>query len=195
MKITAKAFPYTTKTVSKEQFDAHVKLYKGYVDKTNEISQKLETDETDRATANATYSVWRGLKKGETYAIDGVILHELYFENMCSHKGAPLTGMQEVIRIYGGMEKFNADMTAAAMAARGWVVFAFEQRTQSYRILMQDSHDDGVVMMAYPLVALDMYEHAYFYDYLTDKAAYIKAFLDYIKWDEVEKRVNRLIMR
>ena len=81
MDITAKTFEYQTGVVTRKQFDDHMTLYKGYVTKTNEITHTLATN-PEWASANATYSHYRGLKRGQTYALDGVILHELYFENL-----------------------------------------------------------------------------------------------------------------
>ncbi|HSI20582.1 MAG TPA: superoxide dismutase, partial [Verrucomicrobiae bacterium] len=55
----------------------HGKLYTGYVNKRNEIEGKFR--ETDLSTANQIYSVWRGLKEGETFAANGMVLHECFF--------------------------------------------------------------------------------------------------------------------
>ena len=81
MQIKAEPFTHRTDVISERQFDAHMILYHGYVDKSNEISAQLAKG-ADRDAANATYSVFRGLKRGESYALDGVILHEQYFQNL-----------------------------------------------------------------------------------------------------------------
>jgi Fe-Mn family superoxide dismutase len=67
-------------------------------------------------------------------------------------------------------------------------VLAYEQRTQRCANFPFDSHHDGQITLAYPLIVLDMYEHAYFLDYGTDKAAYINRFISQIPWDAVERR-------
>src|SRR5688572_9403582 len=62
--------------LSPEQLNEHETLYKGYVNKRNQITQSLF--ETNREVAdNATYSIFRGLKSSETFAINGMVLHEL----------------------------------------------------------------------------------------------------------------------
>src|SRR5262245_27072675 len=63
----------------------HDKLYVGYVDKKNEIENRLEELGRDIVrgngkAGNTTYSELRALKDGETYAVNGVYLHEWYFE-------------------------------------------------------------------------------------------------------------------
>ena len=62
----------------------HDKLYVGYVNKAKEISEKL-ADLSEKIIAgtesgNATYSTLRGLKEGETFAMNAIYLHEWYFE-------------------------------------------------------------------------------------------------------------------
>lgn len=186
--VTAINFTHQTDVVSRKQFDAHLTLYKGYVDKTNEVTRKLRT-EPEYSGANATYSHYRGLKRGESYAIDGVILHELYFQNLLN-ENQPVGKKARYLMDYyfGGIEKWKEDFTACAKSARGWCVCAYEQRTEDCRNILLDSHDDGNICTAYPLIVLDMYEHAYFYDYQTDKASYINRFITAIPWGVIEKR-------
>lgn len=192
MDIKAKHFPFDTSAVSKKQFDEHMKLYKGYVDKTNQITNKLSTG-GELPGANATYSPYRGLKKGETYAIDGVILHEAYFQNMTETKTLPGPLTARIFHdTFGGYEAWKEDMVACGKAARGWSVLVYEQRTGCFRNILLDLHDDGLICMAFPLIVMDMYEHAYFLDYGTDKEKYIHRFIDSINWEVIEKRVQKL---
>jgi len=190
MEITAIPFAHQTEVVSKKLFDEHIKLYQGYVDKTNEISLKLAASTAaELAAANATYSMYRGLKRGESFALDGVILHELYFQNLAvenSPIGHRTNSLME--RNWSGFDGWKAAFTASAKTARGWCILAYEQRSQSCRNIVLDSHDDGLVCGAYPLLVLDMYEHAYILDYGIDKAAYIDRFIADIPWSVVEKR-------
>jgi len=189
MEITARQFPYNTGVVSRKAFDDHIVLYEGYVNKTNEITHVLTT-QPEYASANATASHYRGWKKGETYAINGVILHELYFQNLGNEAGPMGAKTQNLInRYFGGTDKWKEDFIACAKSARGWCILVYEQRTATCRNIVLDSHEDGNIATAYPIIALDMYEHAYFIDYGTDKDAYINRFLSNIPWEVIEKRV------
>ena len=193
MEITAMPFTYQTGVVTRKQFDDHLTLYHGYVDKTNEITHVLATN-PEYATANATASHYRGWKKSEPYAIDGVILHELYFQNL----GGETTQMGKkvqhlMVKYFGGVEKWREDFIACAKSARGWCILVYEQRTKTCRNVLLDSHDNGHIATAYPLLVLDMYEHAYFLDYGTDKASYINRFVGNIPWETVEKRAATVV--
>ncbi len=194
MAIHGKKLEYGTSCISEQQFNAHIKLYNGYVEKVNQITKELKKD-GDPEEANAIYSKWRGLKAGETYALDGVILHELYFEGMTiAGETAPQEKTLDIFNYaFGSYEDFVKDFTATAKAARGYAILVFEQRSGTFRNIMLDSQNDGLVCGAYPLIVLDMYEHAYFLDYETEKANYIKAFIDAINWNVVELRVNMLL--
>ena len=191
--ITPKDFPYNTGLVSQKAYENHITLYKGYVQKTNEVTDVLTTN-PEWATSNATASHYRGWKKGETYAINGVILHELYFQNLGDTSGPAGSKSTHLMdRYFGGLDKWKEDFIACATSARGWCVLVFEQRTGTCRNILLDLHDYGNIMSAYPIIVLDMYEHAYFLDYGTDKATYINRFISNIPWDVIEKRVAAVV--
>ena len=179
--------------VSEAQFEAHYKLYKGYVDKVNEIAQKLESPDNGAKDANAVYSYYRGLKESESFALDGCILHELYFQNLGGGEKEPLEKTAKIInRQFGTKQAFIDDVMACCMAARGWCIFVYEHRTETFRNILLDAHNVGNIALSHPLLVIDMYEHAYFFDYKTDKAKYIKAVIDDINWGVVENRVQYL---
>ncbi|HHW02104.1 MAG TPA: superoxide dismutase [Thermoanaerobacterales bacterium] len=166
-------------------------LYKGYVNKINEIREKLQF--AIRQEANATYSEYRGLKKGETFAMDGVILHELYFENLGGFGGMPEGSLlRRIENDFGSFNDWLQDFRAAGMAARGWVVLAFNPRDRRIHNYLQDAHDQGVIINTAALLVLDVYEHAYFIDYGTRKAEYITAFIQNIDWSAAERRWEKL---
>lgn len=178
--------------VNQKQFDAHYKLYEGYVNQNNKIVEGLKNvSQQELADANTTNGEYRGLKKGETYALNGVILHELYFRNMGGTNKEPCDQLITLIEKYfGTMEEWSKEFIATAKASRGWVVLCYEQRTDSLRNCLLDLHDEGAVYMSIPLIVLDMYEHAYAIQYGIDKAKYIDAFMKNIHWDIVCQRVK-----
>jgi len=190
MEEIARNFTNTSDFLSQRQFDEHIKLYKGYVGKVNEITNSLASFE-GRDKANATYSQYRGLKKGESYALDGMILHELYFQLLGNKEieQGPLTS--EIMKVhFGGYDNWKADFIACGLSARGWAALIYEQRTDSYRNILLDFHDDGLICGGFPLIIMDVYEHAYFIDYGTDKGRYINMFINSLRWDLVEIRAS-----
>jgi Fe-Mn family superoxide dismutase len=178
--------------ISKKQFEVHLELYKGYVKKINEIWKKLSSD-AQREEANATYSYYRGLKKGETYALDGTILHELYFSNIGGTNKLPHGyALDMIVRDFGSYDNWKQDLTACGKAARGWAVLAYDQRSKRLHNFLLDSHDEGPIWNAFPILVLDVYEHAYYIDYTNKKGEYINNFFKDIDWDIVNHRANAL---
>lgn len=168
-------------------------LYKGYVDKLNEIEEKLKG--ANLATANQTYSEFRALKAAETFALNAVMLHELYFENLGKGRSKPEGRLVEVIsREFGNLEKWSADFLAAGMAARGWAVAAlnhYDGRLHNYCL---DSHNAHVPLCTTPIVVMDVYEHAYALDYGPKRQPYIEAFMKNIDWAVPMERLSRVNM-
>src|SRR3972149_8891299 len=97
----------------------HGKRYKGYVDKTNEIGEKLgQLRKSGKAEGNQIYSDLRGLKQGETFARNGMYLHENYFVILGGDgnpKGEVLKAIEEK---FGSFEDFKNYFSACGMAAR-----------------------------------------------------------------------------
>lgn len=195
--IEAVDFVYTPDitVVNQKQYNEHLKLYKNYVKSMNEIDQQLrDANNEEREKANTTFGVYRDLKRGETYALNGIILHELYFYNIGGDKGRPSNQVLQVLnQAFGSYHLWKADFIATAKASRGWVVLFYDQRTRTFRNISYDEHDKGGLTAGLPILVLDMYEHAYFLQYGTDKMAYIQAFLQDIKWQMVKNRLDMLM--
>lgn len=185
-------FQYTDDitVINRAQFEAHIRLYEGYVVKINEIDRILMNN-PDRANANATFSFFRECKRGETYALDGVILHELYFENMGGRLNRPnQTVMEQLSMYFGSYENWKEDFVATAKASRGWAVLCYDQRSYRLRNISLDAHDHGNIAYSAPMLVLDVYEHAYFLQYADNKTEYINRFMENINWEVVSDRMG-----
>ena len=77
------------------------------------------------------------------------------------------------------------------MAGRGWAWTAYDWDEGRLFNYIGDAQNTFPVWNATPLVALDVYEHAYFLDYQTDRASYIDAFFDNLDWDVVNGWVEQ----
>lgn len=166
----------------------HYKLYEGYVKKANETQEKLRS--VDTSTANATYSDLRALKLGLSFAIDAIKGHELYFSQLGGGQETPQDAMSKLIeKSYGDFDTWLTDMKQTGIAARGWVWSAYDWDSGELINVLGDGHDAYPIWNATPLVALDVYEHAYFIDYGVNRKDYIDCFFKNLNWDVVEKRL------
>ena len=171
--------------ISRAAVEAHYELYQGYVNKRNEILKRLA--EVDLGAANQVYSEVRSLKVDLTFAIGGVKNHEIYFAHLGGGGGAPTGAIGSLVeRDFGSVDAWRADLKATGMAARGWAWAAYDWDEQHLFNYVGDAQNTFPVWNATPLVALDVYEHAYFLDYQTARASYIDAFLANLDWDVVD---------
>jgi Fe-Mn family superoxide dismutase len=180
--------------ISRETIEAHYKLYQGYVNKRNEVLGALA--DVDLSTANQVYSDLRALKVDLTFAIGGIKNHEIYFEHLGGH-GGDASGLfgDLVKRDFGSVDAWRADLRATGLAGRGWAWAAYDWDEGRLFNYIGDAQNTFAVWNATPLVALDVYEHAYFLDFGTDRGSYIDAFFNNLDYDVVNDWCSRYGIR
>jgi Fe-Mn family superoxide dismutase len=178
--------------ISARTMEEHYELYKGYVNKTNEIQGKL--DAVDRASANQIYSDLRALRVDLSFAIGGVKNHEIYFAHLGGKGGTPKTKTAELIkRDFPSYEKFLEDFKASGLAARGWVWLAYDYDWNCLTTVVGDAQNTFPMWNATPILAMDVYEHAYWIDYGRARAKYIEAFFNNLDWGVVEQNLEKAL--
>lgn len=177
--------------ISKKTMEEHYKLYEGYVKKANEIWGKLAAMDPDPAAANPTYSEIRELKVELSRAIGGVKNHDAYFAHLGGKGGQPKgLLLKHIEKDFGSFERWQKDLKATGIAARGWAWLALDFQTWKLVNFIGDEQNTYPIWNATPLVALDVFEHAYYLDYGTKKGDYIDAFMKNLDWSVVEKWYN-----
>lgn len=183
----------SVKGITTKQLDEHYKLYLGYVNTLNKIwnTTYIAANYED---SNSTYSAMRSLKRGETYALDGVKLHNLYFENMTGGSNTPQDPIFDVIKNqFSSYNTFISYFTNVGLSIRGWVVLSIDSLDNKLHIIGSDSHDNGAVWLSCPILVMDVYEHAYFMDFGTDRKKYISTFIQNINWRVLNNRFKKYI--
>ena len=182
--------PWTLNGILPALIESHYELnYGGAVNRLNSITQQLEL--IDRAKTPA--EVVHRLKRDEFTALNSVLLHELYFASIGGDgRAVPAEMTAALTRDFGTVNDWRtefiglAESLAAAQSA-GWVLLTFIPRTG--RLINHIAADDGhSVAGGIPVLALDMYEHAYHLEFGANAAAYVAAFMRNIDWKSVETR-------
>jgi Fe-Mn family superoxide dismutase len=160
--------------------------YGGALRRLNAITEKLES--LDFA-ATPGYVI-NGLKREELIALNSTLLHELYFASL-GGDGKPTQGVAEVLtRDFGSADRWRDEFVAMANAlsgGSGWVLLVYVPRDG--RLVNQYAADHSqAVAGGIPILALDMYEHAYHIDFGANAKAYIDAFMRNIDWKAVQAR-------
>jgi Fe-Mn family superoxide dismutase len=178
--------------ISARTQEEHYELYKGYVGKVNEIQKKL--DAVDRTTANQIFSDLRSLRVDYSFAIGGMKNHEIFFGHLGGKGGAPSGKLKEQIaRDFPSYDAWLADFKASGLAARGWVWLAYDHDLSMLTTVVGDSQNTFPLWNATPILALDVYEHAYWLDYGRARAKYIDAFFNNLDWSVVAANLDRAL--
>lgn len=165
----------------------HENNYSGAVKRLNAIRGKL----AELDYSNETGFLINGLKREELVAYNSMVLHELYFAVLGGDGQLPPGNLRDAIeRDFGSLARWQTEFSAMGKAlagGSGWVLLVWSSRDG--RLSNQWGADHCHVMAGgTPILALDMYEHAYHIDYGAKAAAYVDAFMKNILWDEVANR-------
>jgi Fe-Mn family superoxide dismutase len=188
-----------SKVMDAETSDWHYNTHhKGYVDKLNEIEKALV--DADPSKANGNYSQIGELKRRWTWNHSGTILHDVYWDNL-GGDGDPAAGIDIKARIesdFGSFDEWKTDFKATALAAKlsGWGLLVFDTLgSGQLKNVLVDEHHYGAVWGAIPLVACDVFEHAYYHKDGPKRAAYIDNFINGLHWGRVNARFLKYTQR
>ncbi len=173
---------------SDKLLETHFKLYSGYVKNTNKAMELLKTLEVGTPQ-------WAEVKRRFGWEFNGMRLHELYFGNM-SKEPTKLSEDSALFKLmvdtFGSGENCHQEfVNTGKIRGIGWVIMAYDPVGKKLFNIWINEHDVGHLAGAVPLLVMDVFEHAFITDYNMDRAAYIKAFIDAIDWNEVQKRFDK----
>lgn len=165
----------------------------GYVRGANAALEELER--IRRAGGDAIRQV-RAVTEALAFNLSGHLLHELFWHSMKRDGGGDPPGGSQlarmILRDFGSFEAFRANLAAAAAQVQGsgWAVLVYEPVAQRLLVLQAEKHQNTGVWGAVPVLALDVWEHAYYLKYQNRRSEFIQAFLELINWDSVEQRLQ-----
>lgn len=179
--------------ITDEQIGEHLKLYNGYVTRTNAALVRLAEMANDGKHGDPAY---HELKRRLGWEFDGMRLHELYFDNLTpGGKGSPSPDNPlgaAITKTYGSTDAWKADFLGVAkMPGVGWAIATWDAAVGQLMNVWIDRHDIGLLATGRPVLVLDLWEHA-FSVYLkpTQRAQYLEDFFANVDWNVVESRVK-----
>ena len=191
--VQPKPFSIPTEALSGENIKNHYSLYEAYGKDFNKISATL--DGADRANASANHSAFRSLKIDEVYNLNATYLHELFFANigdLQSELTMDTLSFMRLERDFGSFDAWQMDFLACAQASRcGWVVTGFNVYTHTYMNYVIDLHSLNVPIGVIPVIVMDVWQHAYYKDYLKDVKDYTINMMKELNWSVIEQRFQR----
>ncbi|TRC71384.1 superoxide dismutase [Mesorhizobium sp. WSM4310] len=164
--------------------------YGGAVRRLNAIERRL--DGLDWGAA-PVFEI-NGLKREELVAANSAILHEIYFDGLGGSGDAAGDLAATLERDFGSVAAWRTQFTACAKAqagGSGWTLLTWSERHGRLTIQWAADHTNCLAG-GMPILALDMYEHAYHLDFGARAGAYVDAFMKNIHWGRVGERYGRV---
>ncbi|MGI8441014.1 MAG: superoxide dismutase [Thermoleophilaceae bacterium] len=178
--------------ISKQTMQDHYKLYEGYCKKTNETRKILKDFDYSEIEGNQVYSALRATAVDYTFALLGFKNHELYFGHLGGSGGEPTGRFAELVDEELGIDVWKDAVRKSASAARGWVMVGYDLNDGSIFNYIMDTQNLWAVYNMVPVLALDVYEHAYARDFGATpdgRKEYVEAFFRNLDWDHVNRQV------
>jgi superoxide dismutase, Fe-Mn family len=182
--------PWTLNGISARLIESHYEFdYGATVRRLNDVSEAIAA-----LDASATPpAVIHRLKRDELTLLNSTLLHELYFASLGGDGRAIPAPMRDALaRDFGSVDRWRHEFIAMATALAsepGWVALSYLPRDG--RLLNVASAEHAQTLAgAIPVLALDMYEHAYAIEFGANAGAYIAAFMRNIDWAAVLARYD-----
>ena len=190
---TAKTFNLPELTgISKKNVEEHLKLYQGYVKFSNYIQNQIK--ELSKDAEKNVFELGE-LQRRFAFEHDGMKNHEIYFSQFEGGPAGLSDGalMGQVQKDFGSFDAFLARLKVVAMTRGvGWMMLYY--CSESGHLLTQwvDEQHLGHLYGPKLILALDMWEHSFIYDYPTsEKKKYVEAFFENLNWGKVEERFGK----
>jgi len=179
--------PHISEQVLTWHHDTH---HQGYV---NGLASAEETLADARESGD--YSATAGALGNVTHNGCGHYLHTLFWDNMDPDGGGEPGGdlRDRIEEDFGSYEGWKGEFEAAAGAAGGWALLVYDPVAKQLRNVAVDKHDQGALWGSHPILALDVWEHSYYYDYGPDRGSFVDAFFEVVDWDHVASQYDNAV--
>jgi len=169
----------------------HDKHHKAYVDGANTTFEKL-----GQARDSGDFGTINQLEKNMAFHLSGHVLHSLLWTNLSPDGGGEPEGelAAAVKESFGSYEAVRAQMSEAAnnVQGSGWAALSWEPLGRRLIVEQVYDHQGNVGQGGPPLLALDMWEHAYYLQYKNVKKDWVEAFWNIVNWPDVANRFDRV---
>lgn len=186
--------------LKEESVEHHLELFENYKKAMDHFEKEYKKAMRSRNEVDSpNMGKLREITASYAHNCNSVRFHNIYIDDVINSKPYPLekdNQMKELFKdLYeGGSSKFTDELSRLAKVSRnGWVVLNFCTMTRQLYLDVIDLHDQHVIACSVPVMALDMWEHAYINDFGLDKEAYVEWFLSRLDWRNIRKRTKNFL--
>ncbi|WP_249275030.1 superoxide dismutase [Terribacillus saccharophilus] len=174
--------------ISREIMELHyTKHHQSYVDGLNKAEEMLYVNR-----GNKTSSDYKHYLREQSFHGSGHFLHTIFWYNMSPNGGGEPSGQlaQQIRKDFGSFQRFKDMFSKAADSVEGvgWAILVWEPRSQHLAIQTLEKHQLFSLADTIPLLVLDMWEHAYYLQYKTEKKQYVENWWNVVNWANVTQR-------
>lgn len=167
----------------------HSKHHAAYVAGANKALDQLE-----EARAGESFGTINQLEKDLAFHLGGHINHSIFWKNLSPEGGDKPTGDlgAAIDDNFGSFDAFRAQFNATALGIQGsgWAILAWESLGKKLVVVQLYDQQSNIPATLIPILQLDMWEHAFYLDYLNVKADYVKAFWNIANWADAQERLT-----
>ncbi len=169
----------------------HDKHHAGYVRGVNKATEGIAN-----ALENGDFSNVKHLERDLAFHGAGHILHTMFWNNMSPSKSNPSPELKKyILRDFGSFETFKKYFKAASKSveASGWGILGYQPHADKLVVLQSEKHQNLSQWITYPILVIDVWEHAYYLKYQNRRGDFIDAFFNVIDWDNVNLRFAHML--
>lgn len=183
------------KGISTKNIEEHLKLYAGYVKNANLILEKI--NDLYKNEVENSYIISE-LQRRFSFEFGGIINHEYYFSALENGPISPTKEsalMSAIQKDFGSFDTWLSRFKALALTRGiGWAMLSYDKKTGQLLNSWTDEQHVGHLVSTSPIICLDMWEHAYLFDYVpADKKKYIEAFFENLNWKILEENFTKAL--
>ena len=186
--------PYISEETLKLHHDKH---HAGYVKGANAILSRM-----DKARGENSDFDTKATFKELSFHVGGNVLHTMFWKGMAAAGkggGGAATGLiaKKIDEEYGSFERFKKLFTATAngVEGSGWAALAYCKKTGRPFIMQIEKHNTNIYPNFRLVLALDVWEHAYYLDYKNDRGKFVEAWWNLVNWDEANKLLEKILAK
>lgn len=176
--------PYISKEIMRLHHDVH---HQSYVNGLNKAELELE-----KLRKNGEDSLIKHWLREQAFHGSGHFLHTIFWFNMSPEGGGKPEEklLKQINKDFGGFKAFKKQFTDAAKSVEGvgWALLVWEMRSGRLAIQTVEKHQNVSLWDVVPLLALDVWEHAYYLQYQNNRGDYVENWWNIVNWKDVEER-------
>jgi len=179
--------PYIDEQTMRLHHDIH---HNGYVKGLNKATKMV-----NEAINSDDFSLIKHWERELAFHGSGHFLHTIFWNNMGPKQGKRSSDFDKQIKKdFGSYENFEKLYASASKSVEGsgWGILGYQPHADKLVVLQAEKHQNQSQWITYPILVVDVWEHAYYLKYQNKRGDYVGAFMNVVNWDDVSQRFETL---